>query len=391
MDLKNFCKSYCTGCGLCHSVENTRLLLNSKGFLVPDLENTQFQETYCPACSQNSEALCSSEHIWGDIKGSFLGWSADPVVREKASSGGILSELAAYLLDSKQVDGVIHIGVGGASPLDTKVYLSKNRDEVLSRVGSRYIQTSPLINIRSYLEHPGKYAFIGKPCDVMVLKNFLNRNDSYPGKIPFYLSFFCAGMPSLNANDLLLKKMGCEKEQVHSFSYRGNGWPGFATAKTENAELKMAYADAWGHILGRDKHKYCRLCMDGIGLFADVACADGWYIQNGKPSFSEGEGRNVVIARNETGMTLLHEAMDKGVIHLEDYQDFEKEMPIIQKYQYERRSTMSAQVAALKLFGKKPPRYKFTSLLKYRKFVSFKSLINVFWGTLKRIYSGRYN
>ena len=209
--------------------------------------------------------------------------------------------------------------------------------------------------------------------------------------IKYYFSFFCAGMPTLKANKLLIEKMGCDEKELISLSYRGNGWPGYATAVTNSQEYKMSYADSWGRVLGRDKHKYCRMCMDGIGLFADISCGDAWYVKDNKPDFTEGEGRNVVFARNQIGLDLVQEAFSAGYIHLEDYVNFNEEIRIIQKYQSERRSTMVAQLFACKLFLRRTPHYKLVELLKYCKNVPLKGQVKVIWGTTKRILKGRYN
>ena len=53
-----------------------------------------------------------------------------------------------------------------------------------------------------------KYAFIGKPCDVTVLKNFQKLNPIIAEVIPITMSFFCAGLPSIDAQKKLLEEMG---------------------------------------------------------------------------------------------------------------------------------------------------------------------------------------
>lgn len=382
--------SYCSGCGLCSSCNGTQLYENEKGFLCPKLSNSELQEKICPASMCSCSKTCKSDNIWGDFVSINRGYSLDPVLRKKASSGGLLSEIACYLIDNKKVDGIIHIGVGD-NPLSTKVYVSNNRSEVISHAGSRYIQSSPLVNICKILGEGGVYAFVGKPCDIMTLKNYIRVTDGIKGKIEYYLSFFCAGIPSMVANKELIAKMGCDKE-IDSLTYRGNGWPGYAHAVARDGnEYFMSYSESWGRILGRDKHKMCRLCMDGIGIDADIVCADAWYIKNGTPDFSERDGRNIVICRTDKGDRLYKEVLKAGTISSEKYDEYAEEMPIIQKYQFERRSTMAFQVAALKIFHIKVPKYKFSELRKFLKYTNYRTGLKIFWGTLKRVYRGRYS
>ena len=132
-----------------------------------------------------------------------------------------------------------------------------------------------------------KYAFIGKPCDVTVLKNFQKLNPIIAEMIPITMSFFCAGLPRIDAQKKLLEEMGCNGRVV-SLRYRGNGWPGYATVNLENGkQCKMDYNTSWGKILGRDIMKMCRFCLDGIGEMADIACCDVWYLtEDNKPNFT---------------------------------------------------------------------------------------------------------
>ena len=95
-----------------------------------------------------------------------------------------------------------------------------------------------------------KYAFIGKPCDVTVLKNFQKLNPIIAEMIPITMSFFCAGLPSIDAQKKLLEEMGCNS-RVISLRYRGNGWPGYATANLENGKTQISKAQL---------HLFCELC-----------------------------------------------------------------------------------------------------------------------------------
>ena len=65
-------------------------------------------------------------------------WSADKDIRRQSSSGGVTSALAVYLLESHQVDGVLHVGVQENTYLYNRLYVSRNREDILSRNASRY-------------------------------------------------------------------------------------------------------------------------------------------------------------------------------------------------------------------------------------------------------------
>ena len=126
-------------------------------------------------------------------------------------------------------------------------------------------------------------------------------------KILYMISFFCAGTPSYKGSYEVLQKLNVKQEDISSFTYRGNGWLGYARATLKNGKSsQMTYDESWGNILGRHVQKYCRWCADGTGEFADISFGDGWYLDdNNKPDFEENLGRNVIFARTELGEDLI--------------------------------------------------------------------------------------
>ena len=391
---KEILEEYCTGCGLCKSVCDVHFFRDPKGYNVPELKNDKqikFCEKVCPAAGSSSKRMADGT-IWGRAENVYLGWSNNPEIRKKASSGGILTSLCCYLLDEKIVDGIIQTTYDDIVPYRTKTVVSFSSNDVQKCMGSRYSISSPLSNICDLIKDDRTYAFVGKPCDVAALKMYLQDNKELANKIKFLFSFFCAGEPSELAQRSLLRQLGCEEEGECQFlQYRGNGWPGFATVeKKDGTKHTMTYNDSWGKILGRDVRKCCRVCLDGIGEFADVSCGDAWHLTTeGKPDFTESDGRNVVFARTQSGVNLLEQAYNSGYINLDFYNDYETVLKQIQKYQYERRATMGAMLTAMKLCGKSIPRYDRHILNKFGKSGSFVQKARRLFGTIKRIKQGK--
>lgn len=387
MKTAKVCKRYCIGCGLCKSEVNTELDELPSGFLTPIIsekeEEQEFFEKVCPVNGPRNN--CSSIEIWGNSQGIYGAYSADEAIRRKASSGGVLTALALFLLDSGEIDGIIQVSGLENDPTKTKCQVSTTRDDVIACCGSRYSISSPWIMLKDLVDGNKKYAAIGKPCDITALRNLKQQSDKYKN-IVYLFSFFCAGLPSQQANDKLLATMNCKKEECVSLTYRGNGWPGYATAiDNKNKEYTMEYSKAWGGILGRDVNPYCRICVDGIGESADISCGDGWYsLENGEPDFSERDGRNVVFVRTEAGRTIYEKAVERGVIVSREWRSLD-ELAKIQKYQYTRRATMGVKLLAYRLFGKPVPKYNKPALKSYAKHASLKQKTKIFLGMVKRI------
>lgn len=379
---------YCVGCGLCRLDEETQLITDQKGFYHPRKIDKKWVEEVCPNSGKQIEDFDLTE-IFGRKKRIYYGWAQDDVLRRKASSGGVLTSVAAYMLDNGIVDGVIHTCKNNNNPTETVTCISYNSQELCDRVGSRYSISHPLERLDK-LNNDKKYLFIGKPCDVTALRNYTKINPSISEQIPYMFSFFCAGLPSVDAQEELLKRLEVNSECV-DLNYRGNGWPGMVTAiDKEGNSYFMDYENAWGNILGRDIMRMCKICADGIGESADLSCGDWWFLNDvGEPDFTEHDGRNVIFCRTDKGLEILKAAKDNKYIVVYDNVK-EKDIFKIQKYQYIRRGTLFIKIITLKLLRMPTPKYDLKKILKYSKNTSIVLQIRTFFGLIKRVKKGRF-
>ena len=110
--------------------------------------------------------------------------------------------------------------------------------------------------------------------------------------------------------------LGVEPADLTAFRYRGNGWPGRATATARDGRVAhMSYEESWGGYLSKEVQFRCKICPDAVGGVADIACADAWYGgETGYPTFEELDGRSLIMSRTARGQTVLDNAVaDKAV------------------------------------------------------------------------------
>lgn len=356
----------CTGCGACQSLfpGKVEVQFNEEGYLRPravqplDVAEQRLFTQVCPGAGLEHQALeAPYDALWGPLKAIRTGFSLDEAVRYQGSSGGVLSGLLIYLLESKKVDFVAHVKADPADPIGNMVSISRTRAEVLDGAGSRYAPSAPLAAIAGLLAQGGRFAFVGKPCDVAGLRQYLRAHPDAAPQIPYMLSFMCAGIPSRKGTLAILKKLEVEPEEVASFTFRGNGWPGMSTAIThEGRRSEMDYATSWGTILNRHLQFRCKICPDGIGEFADVVGADAWYGKDGYPDFAERAGRSLVLSRTNAGEQLVQDAVAAGYISVEGLA--REEIAKMQPYQENRKKMILSRVLALRLTGRAIPRYR---------------------------------
>ncbi len=385
---------YCTGCGLCKSVRGTAFNVNDKGYIEPILNKKD--EAFCAkVCPASGHALKKYQDgtIWGTYKSCNLGWSADEKIRKGSSSGGVLTSICCYLLEKGIVDGIIQTRRANDDIRKTETVISYTKEDVMSCMGSRYTTSSPLMNLVELLREGKKYAFVGKPCDVSALRIFMNEeNQKIQEMVKYLFSFFCAGMPSIDANNRLVKALGGERlSDCKDLQYRGNGWPGYATlTMKDGSKQQMDYETSWMTILGRDVRKICRFCADGTGELADISCGDAWYLGcNGKPDFTERPGRNVIFARTEAGASLLRETELAGCVDLETFDPNKDQLRKIQPYHYTRKASLIVYKWALRACGRVCPNYDNKKLRYFAKGFPLKQKAFRFIGTVKRVLKGK--
>lgn len=381
-------EEYCSGCGLCHNSGLAEFKEDEKGFIYPtkvSAEMKQFCDRNCP--SGPNGVVNSHKSIWGDFLNVYSGYSLNQEIRFKASSGGVITALCCYLLNNNVVDGIIHTTFDPNEPTKTITICSTTCNELVLRCGSRYSISSPLYEINKLVEPLKKYAFVGKPCDVVALRNYMKEDDYINTHIAYLFSFFCAGTPSYNANRNLIDNMGCNYFDLKSLNYRGNGWPGLTIAiDSKGKEYYTDYVTSWMNILGRDIKKVCKFCFDSIGEKADISCGDLWNLTNeGKPDFSENDGVNCIFTWNDKGQSLLNDAQNKGYILLSSLENNLEILGKAQPNHKNRRETMLGKILALKLTKNQTPQYPLRLLFRYARYTSIRKQLGFMKGTLKRI------
>ncbi len=386
----------CTGCGLCQSIDGGQAIvvnIDSKGYIRPNSVGAILQEEetkldyVCPGCHVEHDIQNGSiryDVIWGPLIQSRIGYAADPEIRFLGSSGGVVSALATYLLETGKVDYVLHTIASPSTPLLNSLQYSRSRSDVLASTGSRYSPSSPLIDFESCLARPEKFAFIGKPCDVAAIHNYAKLDRRVNEKMVYAISFMCAGIPSLNGTAILLKQLGLNEADVKSLRYRGQGWPGSMVVETmDGAKHSMDYERSWG-FLSKHLQFRCKVCPDGVGEFADISCGDAWYLRDQMPVFSEQDGRSVVMSRTERGEQLIQDCNSAGYLTLLPMQ--ESDLSLMQPYQAMRKKLIASRLLALKVLGVQTPKYVNLHLGEAAKQAGLRANIGSFFGTFARVF-----
>lgn len=383
----------CVGCGFCEAIcgeDQVKMSTGDDGFIHPEIKvsiGTKEKEILkiCPGIRINNDiSFSNKQRIWGKILQTKITYSNDESIRKLSSSGGTISALAIYALKSKFVDAVLQVGHDKDDIFNNQLRVTRNKVQVTSCSSSRYAPAQVFNNILNILENSDDtFCFIGKPCDISALKNYLNISPKHKPRFKIFIAFFCAGIPSFNATIKAIESFS-PTFPVTNLKYRGNGWPGnFSFTDKDSKTYNMSYNDSWGGVLGRDVHFRCKLCPDGIGIQADITVGDAWETKNGFPDFDEKKGKNLTIVRTKNGNDFLISAIQKGEIIMENLEV--NQIQQMQPFQYRRRNIVGARLLAF--FFTKGILLRYLQLRVFNNLsrISPRKSVKEFVGTIKRL------
>ncbi|QYZ69225.1 Coenzyme F420 hydrogenase/dehydrogenase, beta subunit C-terminal domain [Neotabrizicola shimadae] len=323
-------RNLCTGCGACAALTPAaiRMVEDPVHGRRPVVAATQGGRI----AAQEAAAVCAglgADHrslpradatdlAWGPVLAVWQGWAADDEIRHRGSSGGAVTALALFALQSGLARGVAHVAARKDDPRRNEATISRTRADLLRGAGSRYAQASPAEALAEIAAGADPVAFIGKPCDVASVSRAAAADPSLAGKLPLTIAIFCAGAPNLRATDRLLDHLGMPGDATPTaLRYRGDGWPGLMQARwrdasgAETESRGITYAEGWGRILQADRRWRCRICTDHTGAFADISVGDPWHEA---PEGETAAGRSLIVARTARGRRLIESAIAAGAL-----------------------------------------------------------------------------
>ena len=358
----------CSGCGGCAALTSrVTMQLDARGFLRPqvatDGDRTRGEQQLtsafrkvCPGVQVSRPKRPvggTDDRVLGPYVSIWAAWASDEDIRWHGSSGGVLTALSAYLLERGSAHGVTAAGVDSAAPTRPVTVRLTSRQDAIAAAGSRY---APVANLAGLDLADLPDVVVGKPCEVDAARRLAEISGH--AREPLLLSFFCAGVPSQHATDLLATELGVPVPDVSALRYRGQGWPGdFVVTAVDGSQHRQPYEIAWGQRLGRDIQDRCKICPDGTGMHADIAVGDLWKSDaRGYPVFDSADGVSVAIARTRRGHDLLVQSARDGALVLQPTDA--AAVLGVQPSQVRRSTELPGRLAGRRAAGRAVPRYR---------------------------------
>ena len=319
----------CTHCGLCidacpmDAIGISGHLEGRFPILVGDCSECSICYHICPGREVDFnefrnlsvfEGSGSSNYI-GRYRGIYLGYAKSYMVRERASSGGIITALLLHLLNRGEIDGAVVVAPKPDKPWLFQAKIAETPEEILQSAGSKYVVTPVNLGIDKITKYEGRLAFVGLPCQIHALRKMETK---YPRKlesVKYIIGLYCGDTLYSDATASLLARFGIKDyNQIESLGYRDGTWPGNFSVRLKNGTSHSISKFTFNYLSFFYSVGRCKLCIDLTAEFADISVGDGWKYEGSKPN----SGWSVVISRTERGQELIQSAIKEGAIYLEE-------------------------------------------------------------------------
>lgn len=378
----------CTGCATCISLcpcNAIELVKNDlKGIYLPHIKVERCNQCgicfeVCPGHTVDFASL--NKRLFGQEAGNilignylncYLGYATDYEIRYHSASGGLVTSLLIFALEEGIIDGALVIGVKKDNPIEPRPFIARTPEEIMSAATSKYCPVPANIALKEILHNKGKYAVVGLPCHLHGIRKAEMINKKLCERIIFHVGIFCGQTMSFLGTEFLLRDLKIREDDIQSFNYRGEGWPGFLNIRMKNSRptILKSYLKYYDIRLSSFVPWRCTLCPDLVSELADISFGDAWLPNVVK---SDKVGTSVIISRNKMANEVLEKMVQAGKIKLVLVDD-----DLVAKSQggvFGKKRDLSARLRIARWRGRKLPVYPGLRLLPLSFKVYFSSAV----------------
>ena len=329
---------YCIGCGACPFVDpSISMVMDDDGKYQAKpgaSEPSDKANACCPFANAQLNEDVLGKRLFGSIDGiqhksatgyyleNYAGYVTADGYRDRGSSGGMVSWLAAKLLEIGKVDAVLHVKPAEDESVMYEYRVSTSVEELKEGAKSKYYPIELSEVLQYVAEHDGRYAVIGIPCFIKAMRLVEQEDEVIAARVRYHLGLVCGHLKSTFFALSEAWESGIPLQDIRMVDFRyklpgrkatdyGIQATGVVDGKTVTVTkpTRELSTTNWGY--GYFKYNACEYCDDVLAETADITCGDAWLPQYAK----DGQGTNVVVVRSLEMKELLEHFADE--IHLE--------------------------------------------------------------------------
>lgn len=305
--MKTVCElNQCAGCMACEDICPKGAITIEDNLVAYNAVINENKCIDCDACHK----VCQSNHPVKRISPIkwYQGWAEVSDVRKYSSSGGIATAVSQAFIETGGIvcSCTFH---GGAFIFE----FAEKIDDLKKFTGSKYVKSNPkgiYKSVKEYLKSGREVLFIGLPCQVSALKNFVGTQ--YESGL-FTVDLICHGTPSPKMLEIFLNQYGYTLTGLQDIQFRTKAkfmlYGDYRGIITNGVSDKYSIAFLNSLIYTENCYSCQYACKDRV---SDLTLGDSWGSE--LPVDEQKKGISLLLCQTEKGERLLQIAD----IHLEN-------------------------------------------------------------------------
>lgn len=260
----------------------------------------------------------------GEFKDASVSYALDPAIREGSTSGGTVTAILCWLLETKQIDGALIIVSDDTELWKGKPIIARTRDEILSGMKSKYAITPTNVGFEEIRQTPGRYAVVGLPCQIHGLRKAQRLDARLKERVVLAIGLFCHAAIEHEAFRVIWETLGRNADGAKRFVSRIGKHPGTPHIERADGSLypvyfgsKSGYRPSSIEVINILYRLYtperCTTCFDGLSDFADIAVGDPW-LSPPEPHVDYYDGWSFALCRTQAGLEIYNQAINAGAL-----------------------------------------------------------------------------
>ncbi len=314
----------CLGCGMCVAIcpmTAIALIETPDGRLTPQINQDVCNHcghclSLCPGASIHGiETLIARQGSFdGPCLEAFVAHASDHVFRSQGQSGGVVTAIAAGLLESQQVDGVVVSKLEWNSNKPRgRTFIARSKDELLASQGSKYCPMPLFERLNAEMGSSERLAVVGLPCHIHAIHNLKTLHPEIAKQIKITVGLFCDRTLTYAAIDYLIGRANLHVSDISSFMFRDKlrtGYPGDVCMLERNGRIKVLPNTERMRIKDQFTPLRCRFCFDKLNLLSDITIGD----PHGIKEADRLKGESVVLVRTQVGKDMIKLCLDHRIL-----------------------------------------------------------------------------
>lgn len=290
--MKTVCEiNKCNGCMACASICPKKCITIKDEI---DSFNAEIEEKECINCKK-CEKVCPNINTLQKKKPIKWkqGW-ADSTIRKNSSSGGAASAIIYSFIQSG--------GYVAACLFQNGIFGFEitNDLEIAKRfAGSKYVKSNPTGIYEKVKEKlkTHKVLFIGLPCQVAAIKNYVKNDNLYT------VDIICHGTPSVKLLNQFLLENGYDLKFIKDIQFRTKNDFGLSTDGKRIYMSRVIDDYLCAFLSSIDYTENCYTChFSSLDRISDVTLGDSWGTEY---RIEEKRGVSLLLIQSEKGMELI--------------------------------------------------------------------------------------